>query len=175
MFEKIKNLMGVGADYDDDDFEEEEFESEPKKREEKLTKEGHRSFGTRVAPPSADNIVSMRGNAQSGGGQSTGSASNSVRLMVIEPKGLDDCKEYIELLKTRKPVILNLGGMDMDTARRIFDYMWGATEALRGTIESITDEIYVFAPESIAIMTKKGSADAVAADGVKSDNRNMWR
>ncbi len=173
MFDKIKGLMGIGVEYEEDDFEEEEFEKEKDKHGEKGPKEEPRQFGRRTS--GLDNVVSMRGGAQPGSGQSSGVTSNSVRLMVIEPKNLEDCKEYIELLKTRKPVILNLGGIDMDTARRIFDYMWGATEALKGTIESITDEIYVFAPESIAIMTKKGAADAVASDGVKSDNRNMWR
>ena len=56
------------------------------------------------------------------------------KLMVIEPEGFEECPKLEDSLKSRKPVIINLERIDSDTARKIFDFLSGATYALNGNV-----------------------------------------
>ena len=54
-------------------------------------------------------------------------------------------------LKERKPVIINLEDIDAETARKIFDFLIGATYALNGNVQKIANNIFVFAPDNVDI------------------------
>ena len=57
----------------------------------------------------------------------------------------------MDSLKQRKPIIINLEKIDSETARKIFDFLSGATYALNGNVQKIANNIFVFAPENVDI------------------------
>ena len=86
-------------------------------------------------------------------------STNPFRLVVIEPRGFEDCPRLVDNLKARKPVIINLENLEQDIARKIFDFLSGATYALNGNVQKGANDIFVFAPENVDIagnMENKG-------------------
>lgn len=92
--------------------------------------------------------------------------TNSLKLILIEPKGFDECPKLVDSLKARKPVIINLEKLETDVARKIFDFLSGATYALDGKVQKIANNIFIFTPDNVS----------VAASQVSTiENRNSWR
>ena len=78
-------------------------------------------------------------------------ARQQFKLVVTEPKSFDECPKLVDSLKSRKPVIVNLERLESDTARKIFDFLSGATYALNGNVQKVANNIFVFAPENVDI------------------------
>ena len=98
---------------------------------------------------------------------------NAFKLMVIEPDGFEECPKLVDSLKSRKPVIINLEKIDSDTARKIFDFLSGATYALNGNVQKVANNIFIFAPENVDI----SSTNDVAPKGFDfgSSQKDGWR
>jgi len=77
--------------------------------------------------------------------------TNPFKLVVIEPEGFEECPKLVDSLKTRKPIIINLEKIESETARKIFDFLSGATYALNGNVQKVANNIFVFAPENVDI------------------------
>ncbi|MFR2966055.1 MAG: cell division protein SepF [Anaerovoracaceae bacterium] len=56
--------------------------------------------------------------------------------MVIEPKSFDECPKLVDSLKGRRPVIINLEKIETETAKKIFDFLSGAT-LLNGNVQRL--------------------------------------
>lgn len=143
MFNKFKDLIGIEEFDEEDEFEEEET----------VTKQSSYPERTQVAPrkaPAASqrynttNIVPMQN-------KTVKSITNAFKLVVIEPASFDECSRLVDNLRSRKPVIVNLEKLDTDTARKIFDFLGGATYALNGNVQKVANNIFIFAPENVAI------------------------
>jgi len=73
------------------------------------------------------------------------------QVVLIDPKSFDECPKLVDSLKGRRPVIINLEKIETETARKIFDFLSGATYALNGTVQKIANNIFIFAPENVSI------------------------
>lgn len=98
-------------------------------------------------------------------------STNPFKLVVIEPKSFDECPRLVDNLKSRKPVIINLEKIEGDTARKIFDFLSGATYALNGNIQKVSNNIFVFAPENVDIAANIEHKSIDFAGNPKS----LWR
>jgi len=78
-------------------------------------------------------------------------ATNAFKLVVIEPKSFDECPKLVDSLKGRRPVIINLEKVETESAKKIFDFLSGATYALDGNVQKIANNIFIFAPASVDI------------------------
>lgn len=183
--DKMKDLVGIVDDYDDDyeitQEEINEYKKElggaapsapepPAAMDTGISRpisytdvEPPRKFGA-AAPMSAPSEPSKKA--------PTGSINNSsqFRMVVIEPKNIDECRKLIDNLKARKPVIVNLEKVETDLARKMFDFLSGATYALSGNIQRINQNIYLFAPENVNI---KALVDRATEAG-KPTNGSPW-
>ena len=139
VFDKFKDLVGI-EEVDDDDITEEEIQAAAAKLERKTIdpKPAH----TAVKPEAKVTPLSTR---------TVSDKTGAFKLVVIEPKSFDECPKLVDNLKSRKPVIINLEKMETDTARKIFDFLSGATYALNGNVQKIANNIFVFAPENVDI------------------------
>ncbi|MDR2356002.1 MAG: cell division protein SepF [Clostridiales Family XIII bacterium] len=72
-------------------------------------------------------------------------------LVVTEPSCFDECPKLVDSLKARKPIIINLEKVETDVARKIFDFLSGATYALNGNMQKIANNIFVFVPENVNV------------------------
>ena len=95
--------------------------------------------------------------------------SNSLKLILIEPKGFEDCSKLVDSLKARKPIIINLENLERDIARKIFDFLNGATYALNGNVQKIANNIFIFTPENVDVAQEQNAA--MASDG---EGFNRW-
>ena len=96
--------------------------------------------------------------------------SAAFRMVVIEPKNIDECRKLIDNLKGNKPVIINLEKVETDLARKMFDFLSGATYALSGNIQKVNQNIYLFAPHNVNI---KAMVDRVTEAG-KPQSESPW-
>lgn len=77
--------------------------------------------------------------------------SNAPRIMVIKPKCFNNSTEAADQLKQRRPVILDVGGLDPDEARRVVDFVAGTVYGLGGDIQKVSGGIFVATPSSFDI------------------------
>lgn len=97
--------------------------------------------------------------------------TNTFRLVVIEPKDFDECPKLVDSLKGKRPIIINLEKVETDMAKKIFDFLSGATYALNGNVQKVANNIFIFAPETVDITSSqetKGGFDFGA-------NKNPWK
>ncbi len=95
------------------------------------------------------------------------SSTNSLKLILIEPKEFAECPKLVDSLKSRKPVIINLEKLETELAKKIFDFMSGATYALNGSVQKVTNNIFIFAPENVSVAAsqdKQNPAEPPASD-----------
>jgi len=159
---KFKDLVGI-EEVTDDDITEEEIKAAANQMEKK-------SMESRYSQSTSKNeSKDQKGTA---GQTRTGNQHTApFKLVVIEPKAFDECPKLVDSLKTKKPVIINLEKLEPDTARKIFDFLSGATYALNGNVQKIANNIFVFAPENVDI------AANIEHKGIdfNSSGKNPWR
>ncbi len=153
-FSKLKVLIGV------EEVEEEEAELNDSAR---VKNELNRPLEPRnsLVPPKTEPRIAPASPA----------GKNQFKLVVIEPKGFDECPKLVDNLKGKKPVIINLERLEADAARKIFDFLSGATYALDGNVQRVANNIFVFAPENVDVMANIDNRNL----DVNEDNKNPWR
>ena len=135
---KFKDLVGID-DYDED---EEYEEVHPVSKTQDRRADTRISFQTPKPEPRNDGKVIPMQN------RTVSAITSAFKLVVIEPSGFDECPKLVDSLKSKKPIIINLERIESDTARKIFDFLSGATYALNGNVQN---NIFVFAPENVDI------------------------
>jgi len=74
-----------------------------------------------------------------------------VKVVVVEPRSYDEVQEIVDHLKNRRPVIVNLEHAEADLARRVFDFVSGATYGLNGSLQKVSGTIVLFVPSNVDI------------------------
>lgn len=125
LMDKMLNFMGI-----EDEMEEEQGH-----------KDGYREEEQTIKPKTKKNqgqVVSIH-------------AQRQVRVMVAEPRDFDDVREIVDNLKNRRPVIVNLENAEAELARRVLDFVSGATYALDGKMQKVGKSIVVTVPSNMDI------------------------
>lgn len=125
--DKVKHFMGLDVFEDEDD---EEVYTEP------------------LYPSQED----MRNDSQ----QKTNKVVNihttsQMKVVIFEPNAYDEVQNIVDNLKNRKPVIVNLETLESDVARKIFEFLNGAIYALDGSIQKVSSDIFILAPNNVEI------------------------
>ena len=157
VLDKFLNIMKLDdEDYDDDEFfddddYDDDYEKKPKrslfhKEKEKdyddydddyeVPAKTKSSYSNNKVPP-------MR--------QPSRRSSVSMEVCVIKPNSVDDAREITETLLSGRTVILNLEGMDLEVAQRIIDFTSGATFAISGNLQKISNYIFLVTPTNVDI------------------------
>jgi len=163
VFDKFKELVGI-EEYEEDEVETTE-EAKHDSYYERKPVEPRQPMGG-MPKYGHNNVVPMQN-------RTVKALTNAFKLVVIEPKGFDECSKLVDSLKSRKPIIVNLEKLDSDTARKIFDFLGGATYALNGNVQKVANNIFVFAPENVAI-TADGDNKPINFAGA-NDDYNPWK
>ena len=170
VFDKLKDFMGI-EEADEEEDGDEEMENTVKssivpKTEPVELKPLPRAAAPALRPEPAKPEV-PKSNTY-GGNKYT----NQFKLVVIEPGGFDESPKLVDSLKAKKPVIINLENLETDVARKIFDFLSGATYALNGNVQKVANNIFVFAPENVDVsynMNQKASVQAA------NQPKNPWK
>jgi len=77
--------------------------------------------------------------------------ATNVDIVVYEPGNFDDGLLICDFLKDRKPVVVNMGGVEFVEAQRIMDFLAGVVYCINGDIQEITSRIFIVAPENVNV------------------------
>jgi cell division inhibitor SepF len=73
------------------------------------------------------------------------------RLIVTEPESFDDIPGILNNLKKEHPVIIRVSDIDRELARRVLDFVGGAIFVLDGSIQRVSEGVFLFTPSSFEI------------------------
>lgn len=133
---KVKNLLGleIEDEYEDDEFEE-EFEEEEIIEEKPVHK----------AKVKKDKGIAMT---------TTAAAEKNSKVLVVEPVLFNDAPVICDNLKRNKTVVVNLEKADFEEGRKIFDFLNGAVYAIDGTIQKISENVFILAPDTVDVIAE---------------------
>ena len=92
------------------------------------TPEAHATTATAVAPP-----------------------RQSYRITTVQPRTYNEARQIGEYFREDVPVIMNLTEMDDHDAKRLVDFAAGLIFGLRGSIERVTNKVFLLSPRDIEV------------------------
>nr|WP_269204441.1 cell division protein SepF [Motilibacter deserti] len=77
------------------------------------------------------------------------------RITTIHPRSYNDAKQIGESFRGGVPVIMNLTDMDDADAKRLVDFAAGLIFGLRGTIERVTNKVFLLSPANVSVSAEE--------------------
>jgi cell division inhibitor SepF len=81
------------------------------------------------------------------------SAPDMHRITTIHPRTYNDAKTIGENFRAGTPVIMNLTDMDDADAKRLVDFSAGLIFGLHGSIERVTNKVFLLSPANVEVAT----------------------
>jgi cell division inhibitor SepF len=88
------------------------------------------------------------GGSGGGGGSSSGEA---YRITTLHPRTYNEARTIGEHFRDGTPVIMNLTEMGDPDAKRLVDFAAGLVFGLRGTIERVTQKVFLLSPANVDV------------------------
>ncbi|HAJ73437.1 MAG TPA: cell division protein SepF [Lachnospiraceae bacterium] len=172
--DRFLNAVRLNDDYDDDDAfydDDDDFEDDEEFEEEEPPKQKNRFFKkmkkdedtdyeeedipvrstkktTRTTSPARTSqrskVTPMRRTASS-------RTANDMEVSVIKPVTMENTREIADTLLADSTVVLNLEGVDVELAQRIIDFACGTCYAIDGSLQKISNYIFILTPSSVEI------------------------
>ena len=76
---------------------------------------------------------------------------SSSKMVITQPTCYNDVEEVGTYLKNKKSVIINLENVGKEDARRVLDFLSGATFMIEGNIQKVSSLIYLMTPRTVEI------------------------
>lgn len=155
MWKKVKFF--ISGQESEDDYEEETLESTEEVVTLNTSEEDDRDIITEgYKRPQRSHLVDINNN-------------NHMKVIVYKPKKYSDAEQIVTNLKAKKPVVVNLEEVEVELARKIFNFCSGAICALDGEMRKISKEIFILAPNNVTLDADK------AKDEVEDEKTFDWR
>ena len=126
---KLKNFIGFGDEFED--YEDEIEEVEVNEVEERAA--GKSSFRKQK-------VVPING------------YSSQTKIVVLKPSCFNNSTQVADELKMRRPVVINVGSLDTDEARRVIDFIAGTVYGLYGNMQKGAGGIFIATPAQVDIL-----------------------
>ena len=177
--DKFMNILSLNGSDDDDDYDNDDlFDDEidlvepPKQKKDKVkmekptaSKPQNSSYASAAATASDDvdydtgSSFAKRSRSSRPASRSTSGSSNKVVSMnsrgsevyVIKPQEFNEAQTVTDFLKDGKTIVINMEGIELTAAQRIIDFIGGACYALDGTLQAISSNIFIAAPQDIEV------------------------
>lgn len=163
---KIMNSMRLSDD-DDDYFLDDDYEDERPARKSIFAKKDndyYDDYDEEDEPPkprflgkSSAKVVPMK-------------QQPSAELSMIRPTSIEDAEEIGDYLLAGKAVVLNMEGLHMEVAQRIIDFTSGATYAINGNLQKISNYIFIAVPASVDL---SGDFQGLNSSGLDMPGMNL--
>ena len=158
IIDKMKNIF-LGDEYDEEEYDDvEEFEEEERDYQRQPNNNVAMINRYSSRKPSS-NIVNINTSVQMG-------------VCMFNPSTLEDAADVVLQIKDRNIVVVNLESVEYEISQRISDFLCGASYALEGNIQLISDKIMIIAPVNVEMSGEL--KDKLQASGIKIPN-SMWR
>ena len=73
------------------------------------------------------------------------------RITTLHPRTYNEARTIGENFREGVPVIMNLGEMDDADAKRLVDFAAGLVFGVRGTIERVTNKVFLLSPPNVSV------------------------
>ena len=73
------------------------------------------------------------------------------RITTLHPRTYNEARTIGENFREGVPVIMNLSEMDDADAKRLVDFSAGLVFAVRGTIERVTNKVFLLSPPNVSV------------------------
>lgn len=73
------------------------------------------------------------------------------RIVTLHPRSYSEARPIGERYREGTPVIMNLTGMDDKDAKRLVDFAAGLAFALRGSIDKVTNKVFLLSPPDVDV------------------------
>lgn len=83
------------------------------------------------------------------------SSSDLRRITTVHPRSYNDARSIGEAFRAGTPVIMNLSDMDDADAKRLVDFSAGLIFGLHGSIERVTNKVFLLSPEHVEIAAEE--------------------
>lgn len=127
---KLKNFIGFGDEFDD--FDEDYMENEIEEISEHTSVKPVYNKKQKVVPLSGQNT--------------------QTKIVVLKPKCFNNSTQVADELKARRPVVINVGSLDTDEARRVVDFIAGTVYGLNGNMQKVAGGIFLATPSQVDIL-----------------------
>lgn len=169
-FDGILNAFRMNNDDDEeyeeyDGYDEGDYEPAPKSSKSRKTEvndssddyepEPKKSGRGILAPKTAPKNFNKKGNRD----------MSNMEVCVFKPAEFADSTAIVDSLLGNRSVVMNLEGLEMDLAQRIFDFVTGACYALNGRMEPISKYVYVITPSNVNISGDTATDESVLSLG----------
>ena len=149
---KLMNTMRLDNDDDDDDY----FLDDDYVDDEKPARRGF--FGKKAVEDDYDDYDDEPESSKprflprtTNNNNKVVSMRRSMEVSLIKPTSLEDAKEICDYLLAGKAVVLNMEGINTETAQRIIDFTSGATYSMNGNLQKISSYIFIATPQSVEL------------------------
>lgn len=78
------------------------------------------------------------------------------RITTIHPRTYNEAKNIGESFRDGTPVIMNLSDLDDSDAKRLVDFAAGLVFGLQGTIERVTNKVFLLSPAHVEVTSDDG-------------------
>ncbi len=150
LMDKFLDVMRLNGDDDDDDdyefanedyYDDDDYE-EPKK---KVTRRE-----TKVEPKEEPKKTIQK-ITPIGKSQKKQVANTGMEVCVIKPTTIEDEIEIVDTLLSGRTVLINMEGLNLEIAQRIIDFTSGATYAMHGSLQKVSNYIFLATPNGVDI------------------------
>ena len=80
-----------------------------------------------------------------------GTVAELSRITTLHPRTYNEARVIGENFRDGVPVIMNLSEMDDTDAKRLVDFAAGLVFSVRGTIERVTNKVFLLSPPNVSV------------------------
>ncbi len=143
---RIGEYLGLLEDTGYDDYDSESYDAQ----EPSSTREARADRQARVRPaPVAD--INERRRATPAPAPAVGVVAELSRITTLHPRTYNEARAVGEQYRDGTPVIMNLSEMDDADAKRLVDFAAGLIFATRGSIERVTNKVFLLSPPNVTV------------------------
>ena len=117
----------------------------------------------RLAPAAAPAPVSDLAERRRPVSVQPGVVAELSRITTLHPRNYNEARLVGENYRDGTPVIMNLSEMDDNDAKRLVDFAAGLIFATRGSIERITNKVFLLSPPNVTVAAE--DKERIATDG----------
>ncbi len=143
--------------YDDDYYD--DYDEQPARRESR-DPGGHAGDRVEQARPAPVANIAERRRPQQG---PAGVVAELSRITTLHPRTYNEARTIGENFREGVPVIMNLSEMDDNDAKRLVDFSAGLIFGVRGSIERVTNKVFLLSPPNVSVAAE--DKQRIAEDG----------
>ncbi len=127
----------ANEEYFDDDDDYEEPKRKPTRRENKVEVKEEKKPVSKLTPISRSQRKQV--------------STTGMEVCVIKPTTIEDEIEITDTLLSGRTVLINMEGLNIEIAQRIIDFTSGATYAMHGSLQKVSNYIFLATPNGVDI------------------------